>query len=101
MTRNHALSDAAQWEDLLRRIRLLYENLRVCPNDVVARVELASLLEQVGAHEEALASWRRVLAHDSNNLRAWEGVQRCRLQLEHALERSRVTSGRRSWETIA
>ncbi len=49
-----------------------------CPTDIVARQELAALLERLGQHEEALFNWKGVLAYDSNNLKAREGVARCR-----------------------
>lgn len=45
---------------------------------IVARQELAALLERLGQHEEALFNWKGVLAYDSNNLKAREGVARCR-----------------------
>ena len=73
--------ETSQWEALRLRIGLLRERIRVCPRDLSTQSELASILERVGSHDVALAMWRRVLRQDSNNLKAWEGIKRCRLRL--------------------
>ena len=53
--------------------------LTICPRDILIRCDLASVLEELGQHEEALFNWKAVLADDSNNLKAREGMARCRL----------------------
>lgn len=63
------------WVDLLTELQ---KHLAVCPRDVPARCDLASLLEELGQHEEALFNWKAVVASDPNNLKAWEGMTRCR-----------------------
>jgi tetratricopeptide (TPR) repeat protein len=63
------------WADRLTELQNL---LAVCPRDVLARCDLASLLEELGQHEEALFNWKAVVASDPNNLKAWEGMTRCR-----------------------
>lgn len=83
------------------RLEQLNRALAVCPGDVVSRVELAVLLEDSGKVEGALDHWRLVLKYDLNNLKAWEGLARCRhyaasLQLDHSQWASR---GRLSHES--
>jgi thioredoxin-like negative regulator of GroEL len=56
----------------------LQKRLAVCPADIQTRHALASLLEELGQHEEALGHWNAVLNTDPNNLKAREGVARCR-----------------------
>ena len=65
-------------ESRIERLTELQKLLAVCPNDILARCNLALLLEELGQHEEALFSWKAVVASDSNNLKAWEGMTRCR-----------------------
>lgn len=65
-------------EQWIARIGRLQDALVVCPTDILARSELATLLEQLGQPEEALFNWRAVLACDPNSLIAREGVARCR-----------------------
>jgi thioredoxin-like negative regulator of GroEL len=60
------------------RLTQLRHRLAVCPTDLLARCDLASLLEALGQHEEALLNWGAVLAADPNNLKAREGMSRCR-----------------------
>ena len=60
------------------RLTELQKLLEVCPADISARCDLASLLEERGQHEEALFNWKAVVASDPNNLKAWEGMTRCR-----------------------
>ena len=61
-----------------------------CPgglsSDILARSELATLLEQLGQPEEALCNWNAVLACDPNSLKAREGVARCRQRTGQPLQ---------------
>ena len=63
------------WIDRLTELQKL---LAVCPTDILARCDLASVLEELGQHEEALFNWKTVVTSDPNNLKAWEGMTRCR-----------------------
>ena len=65
-------------EEWVARIGELQDVLAVCPTDILAGSELATLLEQLGQLEEALCHWKAVLACDPNSLNAREGVARCR-----------------------
>ena len=65
-------------ESRIDRLTELQKLLAVCPNDILVRCDLALLLEELGQHEEALFSWKVVVASDPNNLKAWEGMTRCR-----------------------
>lgn len=65
-------------ESWIGRLSRLQNLLEVCPADIVTRYELATLLEEMGLHEEAWFNWKAVLACDPNNLRAREGMARCR-----------------------
>jgi tetratricopeptide (TPR) repeat protein len=65
-------------ESSIDRLTELQKLLAVCPTDIHARCEMASLLEDLGLHEEALSNWKAVVASDPNNLKAWEGMTRCR-----------------------
>ena len=65
-------------EEWIARIGELQGVLSVCPTDILAGSELATLLEQLGQLEEALCHWNAVLACDPNSLNAREGVARCR-----------------------
>lgn len=62
------------------RLAQLSDLLTLCPTDILARCELAGLLELLEQHEEALFNWKAVLACDPNNLKAREGLVRCRQQ---------------------
>ncbi|MBI3356815.1 MAG: hypothetical protein HY038_08610 [Nitrospirae bacterium] len=73
-SRMHSSSNEA-W---ITRITRLQETLAFCPTDSLARSELATLLEQLDQPEEALVNWNAVLASNPNNLKAREGVARCR-----------------------
>lgn len=78
------------------RLEQLNRAVAVCPGDVVSRVELAVLLEDRGEVDGALDHWRLVLKYDLNNLKAWEGLARCRhsaasLQLDHSTGVTRET----------
>ena len=76
-------------QEWIARISRFQELLAVCPTDILARCELAMLLEKLGQPEEALCNWNAVLARDPNSLNAREGVARCRqrtgLPLQSAL----------------
>lgn len=65
-------------EECIPRIGELQDVLSVCPTDILAECELATLLEQLGQLEEALCHWNAVLACDPNSLNAREGVAQCR-----------------------
>jgi hypothetical protein len=64
-------------EELIARITQLQETLAVCPTNISARSELATLLEQLDKPEEALLNWNAILAVMPNNLNVREGVARC------------------------
>jgi len=76
----------ASSEDWISRIGRLQDALAICPTDILARSELATLLEQLGQPEEALFNWNAVLACDSNSLTAREGVARCRRRTGRPLQ---------------
>lgn len=65
-------------QDWLARLQKLSDTLVLCPTDIATRCELATLLEQLGQHEEALVNWKSVLVSEPNNLIAREGSARCR-----------------------
>ena len=65
-------------EEWIARISRLQDALVVCPADILARCELATLLEKLEQPEEALFNWNTVLTCDPNSLKAREGVARCR-----------------------
>ena len=73
-------------EEWIARIGRLQETLTVCPTDISARSELATLLEKLGQLEEALFNWNAVLTCDPNSLNAREGVARCRQQTRPPLQ---------------
>lgn len=75
-------SDTAEWTE---RLRSVMEAVTLCPADIVARKELALLLEELGEMAGALFHWRRILDHDPNHLDAWEGMARCRDELGQPL----------------
>jgi cytochrome c-type biogenesis protein CcmH/NrfG len=60
------------------RLDQLQNMLALCPTDILARCELASLLEGRGELDEAVRHWKAVLESDQNNLQAREGLTRCR-----------------------
>ena len=68
-------------EEWIRRIGQLQDALAVYPNDILARSELARLLEQLGQPKQALCHWNMVLACDPNSLNGREGVARCRQRI--------------------
>lgn len=72
-------------EEWVARLIQLQEALTVCPMDLLARCELAALLERLDQHEEALFNWKAVLACDPNNLKAREGLARCRRRTSGSL----------------
>lgn len=76
-------------EEWVARITRLQENLAVCPTDILVRSELATLLEQLDQPEEALFNWNAVLACNPNNLKAREGVARCRRRTGRSLQSNR------------
>jgi tetratricopeptide (TPR) repeat protein len=73
-----ALLRHALREEWIARIGQLQDALAVCPANILASSELATLFEQLGQPEEALCHWNAVLACDPNSLNAREGVARCR-----------------------
>ena len=62
----------------IERLAELQRLLRLCPTDVIARSALALLLEELDLPDEASCHWKRILDYDPNNLKAREGVRRCR-----------------------
>ena len=72
-------------EERKARICQLQDALAICPVDILARCELATLLEENGQPDEALYNWRAVLASNPNSLKAREGVVRCRQQIGRIL----------------
>ena len=81
-----ALLHHAPSEEWIARIGRLQDALAVCPTDILARSELATLLEQLGQPEEALFNWNAILACDPNSLNAREGVARCRQRTGRPLQ---------------
>lgn len=73
-----ALGLYAVGEEWVKRIGRLQDALTVCPTDILARSELATLLEQLGLSEEASLHWNVVLICEPNSLIAREGAARCR-----------------------
>jgi cytochrome c-type biogenesis protein CcmH/NrfG len=69
----------------MERLTELQKLLALCPTDILSRCELAMLLEQLEQHEEALFHWKAVIATDPNNLKAREGVARCRTRTGQSL----------------
>lgn len=65
-------------EDWFARLARLEELLTACPSDTLSRCELAAILERLEQYEEALFNWSAVLTCDANNLKAREGIARCR-----------------------
>jgi len=74
---------SAKW---IARIGRLQDALAVCSTDILARSEVAILLEHLGQPEEALFNWNAVLACDPNSLKAREGVARCRQRTGRPLQ---------------
>jgi len=72
-------------ESWIDRAARLEKFLTICPRDILVRCDLASVLEELGQYEEALFNWKAVLAEDSNNLNAREGMVRCRLRIGRPL----------------
>ena len=68
----------ASGEDWVARLTRLQELLSACPTDILSRCELAAILERLEQYEEALFNWKAALACDANNLKAREGMARCR-----------------------
>jgi len=73
-------------DEWIERLAALQQLLTVCPTDILTRCQLALLLEQLDQHEEALFNWKAVLDADPNNLRAREGVTRCRARTGRPLQ---------------
>ncbi len=71
------------------RLTELRNLLNVCPGDVLARCDLAMLLEDLDLPDEALCNWKTVLDFDPNNLKAREGVNRCRTRSGQAFHSQR------------
>ncbi|WP_447601776.1 hypothetical protein [Nitrospira sp. Nam80] len=70
--------NARDTDDRIEHINRLRGSLAVCPTDILARCELAALLEEIGRHEDALFNWKMALTCDPNSLVAREGFARCR-----------------------
>lgn len=81
----HRSQESLETEERKARILQLQDALAVCPVDILARYELATLQEEIGQPEEALFNWRAVLASNPNSLKAREGVVRCRQQIGRIL----------------
>lgn len=75
-------------EEWVARLTRLEEAVTLCPTDILLRCDLATLLERLGQHEEALFNWSAVLAYDPNSLKAREGIARCRRQAGRPLQSS-------------
>jgi cytochrome c-type biogenesis protein CcmH/NrfG len=71
------------WHAQLARLEKL---LTACPSDILSRCELAAILERMEQYEEALFNWKAVLECDANNLKAREGVVRCRRETGRHLQ---------------
>jgi hypothetical protein len=72
-------------ESWIDRVARLEKFLTICPRDILGRCDLASVLEELGQHEEALLNWNAVISCDPNNLKAREGMARCRLRIGQLL----------------
>jgi cytochrome c-type biogenesis protein CcmH/NrfG len=70
----------------ITRLVELQQLLTVCPTDLLARCDLALLLERLDQYEEAHFNWTAVLATDPNNLKAREGIARCRSRTGRPLQ---------------
>ena len=70
----------------IHRLTQLQHLLADCPTDVLSRIELAGLLESLGQYEEAFPHWAAVLSADPNNLKAREGMSRCRTRTGRSLQ---------------
>lgn len=73
-------------QDWMARLKQLSDALVHCPTDSATRCELATLLEDVGQHEEALRNWKAVLTAEPNNLVARVGAARCRRWMGQSLQ---------------
>ena len=60
------------------RLNELQKLITICPADVLTRCDLALLIEELDRPDEALSHWKTILDFDPNNLKAREGVNRCR-----------------------
>lgn len=69
----------------IARLAELQELLTICPTDLAARCDLALLLERLDQSEEAQFNWKAVLDTDPNNLKAREGIARCRSRIGQPL----------------
>ena len=65
-------------EGWIVRLTRLQELLTACPSDILSRGELAVMLETMEMYEEALVNWKTLIERDANNLKAREGIVRCR-----------------------
>lgn len=72
-------------ESWIDRVARLEKLLTICPRDLLIRCDLASVLEDLGQHQEALLNWKAILSFDPNNLKAREGMARCRLRIGQLL----------------
>lgn len=70
----------------IHRLTQLQQLLADCPTDLLSQCDLAALLEELGQHEEAFFHWEAVLAADLNNLKAREGMSRCRTRTGRSLQ---------------
>jgi len=70
----------------IARLVELQQLLTVCPTDLLARCDLALLLERLDQYEEAHSNWKAVLDIDPNNLKAREGIARCRSRTGRPLQ---------------
>lgn len=73
-------------ESWIARLNELQKLLTVCPTDLLTRCELALLLERLDQYEEAQFNWKAVLEADPNNLKAREGITRCRTRTGRPLQ---------------
>ena len=73
-------------ESWMGRLAELQEVLTVLPTDLASRCDLAPLLERLDQHEEAQFNWKAVLDSDPNNLKAREGIARCRRRTGRPLQ---------------
>ena len=80
------LAPKTSGEDWVAQITRLQEALTAYPTDILSRCQLATILETLGQHEEALFNWNAVLARDANSLKAREGVVRCRQRTGRPLQ---------------
>ncbi len=84
--RSDSQFDGRERDSWVEHVTRLQDRLALCPTDILTRCDLAMTLEQLSQHEEALFNWKAVLVCDPNNLKAREGIARCRKRTGRPLQ---------------